>query len=219
MSWQRPTSKTLTTLFLLLACMGSAAAWNWRARIEFELGYAFAQGNFHGVSLLRDDARAAYWLRLAAKENHPRAQYMLGLLHAHGWGVKKDDALAEQWFNLAVRRDYAPAAFHLAWMYQKGDGVAVDRQRALRLMQQAAGQDMAAAQLAVGRFYENGDGVASDTVRAMQWYRMAADTARRRPERFGNAHIAARAADARDRLARQLSQHDAVVRTAVSPAN
>jgi TPR repeat protein len=208
MSWLRPSGKTLT-LFLLMACVGLAATPIWRGQIAFEFGYAYAQGNFHGLLLSRDDAKAAYWLRLAATENHPRAQYMLGLLHAHGWGVKQDDALAEQWFNLAAHQDYAPAAFHLAWMYHKGEGVAADMKRSLRLMQLATDQDMAAAQLALGRFYESGEGVTKDTVLAMQWYRRAADTARRRPERFDNAHFATQASAARDRLARQIVQQNA----------
>ena len=200
MAWQRSTGKTIT-LFLLLSCVGLPAAWAWRDRLAFEVGYAYAYGNFHGVSLPRDDTLAEYWLRKAAEGGHPRAQYMLGLLHAHGWGTEHDDVLAVQWFKLAAAHDYAPAAFHLAWMYHKGEGVAADRQRALRLMRQAAGLDMAAAQLALGRFHEKGEGVPADAVQAMQWYRMAEDTSRRNPHRFDNASIAEQADYACKRLA------------------
>jgi TPR repeat protein len=54
--------------------------------IQFELGYAYENGNFHGWTpgFAQDYGQAARWLSRASQANHPRAQYRLGILHAHG---------------------------------------------------------------------------------------------------------------------------------------
>ena len=171
--------------------------------IQFELGYAYENGNFHGWSpgFARDHRKAAHWLSLAAQANHPRAQYMLGILHAHGWGVPRDGRQAVEWFSRSARNGYAPACYHLGWMYHKGDGVPKDDDRAIRLLQQAAGQGMAAAQLALGRFHERGEGVPADTVQALKWYALAVHFVRSRPGLFDNAAFAERAQAAHDALA------------------
>ena len=69
--------------------------------IEFELGYAYEAGNFHGWTpgFTQDYRSAARWLNRAAAANHPRAQYRLGILHTHGWGVPKDDNRAGEWLT------------------------------------------------------------------------------------------------------------------------
>lgn len=123
-----------------------------RDRIAFELGYAYANGDFHGLTLARNDEKAATWLRRAADTGHARARYMLGLSYSRGWGVRQDDTEAERWFVLAASQDYAPACFHLAWMYHKGEGVAHDAARAQALMARAADRGMSEAVAALERF-------------------------------------------------------------------
>jgi uncharacterized protein len=186
------------SLALLLVCAALLAAA--RDRIAFELGYAYAQGHFHGWTLARDDARAAYWLRQAAERGHARARYLLGLSYSRGWGVKQDDAAAEYWFDLAAKQAFAPACYHLAWMLHKGEGVAHDEIRAQRLMAQAAGLGMSAAALALGRFHERGESVTRDAGAALKWYTLAADSSRLHPELFDNARLAAQAVAARERM-------------------
>ncbi|MDO9225211.1 MAG: tetratricopeptide repeat protein [Pseudomonadota bacterium] len=143
-------------LGLVLLLVG--ALFVWRDRIAFELGYAYANGDFHGWTLARDDDKAAVWLRRAAEAGHARARYMLGLSYSRGWGVRRDDAEAERWFNLAADQGYAQACFHLAWMYHKGEGVARDEDRAQRLMARAAELGMADAALALARFRRDAAG-------------------------------------------------------------
>ncbi len=175
--------------------------------VEFELGYAYENGNLHGWSpgFASDYPKAAYWLSHAAQANHPRAQYRLGILYTHGWGVPKDSIRAVEWFTRSAQNGYAPARYHLGWMYHKGDGVARDDVRAIRLLEQAAGQGMAAAHLALGKFYEHGEGVSADAVLALKWYALAVHFARSRPGLFDNAAFAERVQAARDALASQLS--------------
>lgn len=171
--------------------------------IQFELGFAYENGNFHGWSLgfAQDYRKAAHWLGRAAQTNHPRAQYMLGLLHAHGWGVPRDGRRAVEWFSRSARNGYAPACYHLGWMHHKGDGVPRDNARAIRLLEQAADKGMAAAHLALGRFHEHGEGMSVDTVQAIKWYALAVHFARSRPGQFDNAAFAEQARAAHDALA------------------
>ncbi len=174
-----------------------------RHDIQFELGYAYENGQFHGWTpgFAQDYRKAFHWLSLAAQANHPRAQYMLGILHAQGWGAPRDSTRAVEWFTQSARNGYAPACFHLGWMAHKGDDVPQDDARSIRLMQQAAGQGMAAAQLALGRFYERGEGVTADPAQALKWYAQAVRLAGSRPELFDNAAFYERAQAAHDALA------------------
>ena len=194
----------VASLVVASALCGSVAlgAARW-PDIQFELGYAYENGNFHGWSpgFAQDDRKAAHWLGRAAQANHPRAQYMLATLYAHGWGVPRDDGQAVEWFSRSARNGYGPACYHLGWMYHKGDGVPRDDDRAIRLLELAADQGMAAAHLALGRFHEHGEGVSADTAQALKWYALAVHFARSRPGLFDNAAFAERAQAAHDALA------------------
>jgi hypothetical protein len=170
--------------------------------IQFELGYAYETGNFHGWTpgFTQDYRKAADWLDAAAQAGHARAQYRLGILHAHGWGVSASAAEAVAWFSQSARNGYAPACFHLGWMYHTGDGVPRDDDQAMRLLKQAANQGMAAAHLALGRFHEQGEGLSVDAAEAIKWYVLALHFAQSRQGRFDNAAFAEQARAALDKL-------------------
>jgi hypothetical protein len=202
----------VTSMLVVAALCGIVAAGvaRWPA-MQFELGYAYEYGNFHGWTsgFSQDHRQAAHWLGLAAQANHPRAQYMLGILHARGWGVPRDNTRSVQWFTRSARNGYAPACYHLGWMFHKGDGVPRDDDRAIRLLEQAAGQGMVAGHLALGRFHERGEGVSADAVTALKWYALAVHFARTRPGLFDNAAFAQRAQAAQDALAERMAPSDA----------
>jgi TPR repeat protein len=203
-----PNSRSRVTL-LLVASVLCGAAWFGLARgpdIEFELGYAYETGNFHGWTpgFTQDYRSAARWLQRAADADLPRAQYRLGILHAHGWGVARDDKRAIDWFTRSARNDYAPACFHLGWMYYKGDGVSQDHARAIALLEHAADQGLAAAHLALGKLHQRGAGMPADAVQALKWHTLAVHFAQSRPEVFDNAAFATRALDARNALTAQM---------------
>jgi len=199
------TNRTWRVAWLVVAStlfgVAAAGAARW-PDVQFELGYAYENGNFHGWTpgFGPDYRKAAYWLGRAAQANHPRAQYMFGMLHAHGWGVRRDNARALAWFTRSALNGYGPACYHLAWIYHKGDGLPRDDDRAMRLMEQAATQGMAAAQLALGRFRERGEGVPADAIQALKWYILAVHFSQFRPGLFDNAAFARRAQAARDAL-------------------
>jgi len=187
-------------------CGGLALGMARSPDLQFELGYAYEAGNFHGwlPGFAQNHTKAAHWLSRAAQANHPRAQYMLGILHAHGWGAPKDRARSMDWFTRSARNGYGPACYHLGWMYHTGDGVPRDDDEAHRLLEQAAVQGMTAAQLALGRFHARGEGVPVDGVQALKWYGLAMHFARAEPVLFDNAAFAGRAQTAYDALALQL---------------
>lgn len=174
--------------------------------IQFELGYAYENGNFHGwlPGFAQDSRKAVHWLGRAAQANHPRAQYMLGIMHAHGIDVPRDGPRSVEWFTRSARNGYAPACYHLGWMLHKGDGVPRDDDRAIRLLEQAASQGMAAAHLALGGFHERNKNVSVDTVQALKWYILAVHFSRSRPGLFDNTAFAERAQAAHDALAARM---------------
>jgi hypothetical protein len=189
-------------------CAAIAVGAMWLDEVQFELGYAYESGSFHGwtYGFSRNHERAAYWLHKAADSGHPRAQYMLGILYAHGWGVARNDDQAAKWFTRAASRSYGPSLYHLGWMYHKGDGVPWDYGRSTQLLEQAAGQGMTAAHLALGGFYERGEGVTTDPVQALKWYFLAVHYVRAHPDSFGNSSSAAKALAARERLSNRMTQ-------------
>ena len=175
--------------------------------IQFELGYAYENGDFHGWTpgFSRDYREASRWLSRAASANHPRAQYRLGILHAHGWGVPEDKVQAVAWFTRSAQNGYGPACYHLGWIRHNGDGVPRDEVLAVQLLEQAAEQGMVAAHLALGRFYERGEGVPADVAQAYKWTTLAVHFARTRPEWLDNADFAQQAQAAHNALALQLT--------------
>lgn len=191
-----------TAIILAVAALGI-----WHDKAQFELGYAYYSGNFHGwtVGFAQNHTKAAQWLQKAAERGHPRAQYTLGTLYSHGWGVTKDEGQAVLWFTRAAQRGYGPSMYHLGWMYHKGDGVPQNYARSMRLMRGAAEQGMAAAHYALGSFFEHGNGVAPDPVEALKWYTLAAYFSNSLPKPFDNAAVAIRATTSRDRLIARMS--------------
>ena len=67
------------------------------ATAQFNLGVMHADGR----GVLKDEAEAVRWYRLAADQGHAGAQFNLGVMHADGRGVLKDSVLAHMWSNIA----------------------------------------------------------------------------------------------------------------------
>ena len=55
-----------------------------------------------GRGVLRDDAEAVRWYRLAAEQGNALAQNTLGVRCAAGLGVPQDYVSAHMWLNLAA---------------------------------------------------------------------------------------------------------------------
>ena len=76
------------------------------AGAQYGLGLSYAAGD----GVLKNDAEAVRWFRLAAEQGVASAQYGLGLSYAAGDGVlKKDSVLAHMWSNIAGENGNARA--------------------------------------------------------------------------------------------------------------
>ena len=82
--------------------------------------------------VLKDDAEAIRWYRLAAEQGLADAQYNLGVKYANGEDVLKNDVEAVRWFRLAADQSYAWAQSRLGAMYANGEGVLKDDAEAVR---------------------------------------------------------------------------------------
>ena len=99
-------------------------------RAQFNLGIMYANGE----GVLKDDAEAVKWYRLAAEQGHANAQYNLGVMYDNGIGVLKDDAEAVKWYRLAAEQGYANAQHNLGAMYADGRGVPQGRCRSREMV-------------------------------------------------------------------------------------
>ena len=61
-------------------------------------------GVFYNKGLEKDFLEAYYWMKMAAKQNHPFACRYLGRAHFWGQGTSKSIDLAIQWFLLAANK-------------------------------------------------------------------------------------------------------------------
>jgi TPR repeat protein len=96
-----------------------------------------------------DFAEAVKWLRKAADQDFPLAQFNLGVMYAQGWGVPQDYAVAANWYRKAADQDFPLAQFNLGVMYDEGRGVPQDYAVA-DWYRKAADQGYAQAQTSIG---------------------------------------------------------------------
>ena len=74
-----------------------------RCHVRFK--YLFGQGN--GVK--QSHKEAVEWIRMAAEQDFPRAQYILGLMYNEGIGVKRNKKEALNWATKAYDQGYEEA--------------------------------------------------------------------------------------------------------------
>jgi serine/threonine-protein kinase len=102
---------------------------------QFEYGWNFANG-LSGQP--RDHEQAVEWLRKAAGNEHPEAQYALGSLYMRGFGVERNNTQALRWFRRAADGGNADAQYSIGLMYESGTGVARNPDIALQWYEEAA---------------------------------------------------------------------------------
>jgi TPR repeat protein len=82
--------------------------------------------HYTGRGVVRDDAKAAKWLRLAADQGDAAARFRLGLMYSEGHGVPQDHAEAAKWYRLAADQRHPQAQYNLGLLYAAGEGVEQD---------------------------------------------------------------------------------------------
>jgi TPR repeat protein len=146
--------------------------------IRAERGERLAQFNL-AMMMFRGEAAgeremAISWLRKAAVQGLPQAQYNLGLLYENGAGLPRSQTDATAWFRRAAEQGHTDAQLSLATQYMLGRGAPKDFAEAAIWYERAAEGDDVAAQYIIASFYEHGDGVKQDLRRARHWYEQAA---------------------------------------------
>src|SRR5438045_3051456 len=106
------------------------------ADAAFRLGHRFAFGRGRGRA---EDWRKAveYW-KVAAKDNHPRAEFYLGTCYEWGEGVGKNLKAAIAWYRKAASHGSTAAQYNLAFSYREGNGVPKSMRTAIAYYQLAA---------------------------------------------------------------------------------
>ncbi|OIQ95856.1 localization factor PodJL [mine drainage metagenome] len=108
--------------------------------------------------------------RIAADQDDPFAQNLLGLMYVQGLGVQRNYQLALDWFSRAQVLGLPDAMANLAKMYADGLGVTKNDATARRYYRDAALTGFRPALLLMVKIYEKGGlGVAPDAEKALFW--------------------------------------------------
>jgi TPR repeat protein len=95
-----------------------------------EAQHVRGQSYERGSGVRRNQARAAFWYRLAAEQGHAEAQAYLAFMYQYGLGVASDHAQALSWYRRAADQGNARGQIGLGQMYEEGWGVPRDHAQA-----------------------------------------------------------------------------------------
>ena len=83
-----------------------------------EQGYAEAEFALSVIYSERGDSQQSLiWLEKAAKQNHTKSQYKLGIDYLFGFGVEVDNSKALYFLEKSAEQDYIPAQVELGNLY------------------------------------------------------------------------------------------------------
>src|SRR6266568_4226090 len=102
------------------------------------------------LGLPQDYAKAVYWFRKAAEEDHAEGQYNLGGCYYRGQGVAKDYTESVKWCRKAADQGDAKDQCLVGLCYFKGEGAAKDYIQAYKWLNLSAGQGNEDASKALG---------------------------------------------------------------------
>jgi len=126
-------------------------------------------------AMLQDNpANAAKAILMAAQQNLPDAQALLGQILLDGTGIEQDAALALTWFQIASRNGHAMATNMAGRCHEHGWGCEPDAARAAEFYRQAAEAELDWGFYNYGNLLATGRGVNKDQARALACYTKAA---------------------------------------------
>jgi len=126
-------------------------------------------------AMLQDNpASAAKAILMAAQQNLPDAQALLGQILLDGTGIEQDAALALTWFQIAARNGHAMATNMAGRCHEHGWGCEPDAARAAEFYRQAAEAELDWGFYNYGNLLATGRGVNKDQARALACYTRAA---------------------------------------------
>jgi TPR repeat protein len=121
-----------------------------------------------------ETAHAIEWLRKAAAQRYPAAEFHLGQVYEFGLGAPQSDAEAMAWYRRAGEDGHPAAQRAIGDFYRQGRGVAKDAAEAARWYRRGAEGDDLRAQYQLGQLYFDGTGVPRDYASAYVWFTIAA---------------------------------------------
>ena len=143
-----------------------------RAAIE---GDAIAQFKWGEARLAAQDlAAGADFVRRAARQDLPAAQYRLAKLHERGIGVPRDFFEARSWTEKAATGGNTNAMHDIAVFYADGEGGPQSYAAAAEWFRKAADYGVVDSQYNLALLYENGLGISPSQTEALYWYEIAA---------------------------------------------
>jgi uncharacterized protein len=75
-----------------------------------------------GKGVIKDPAKAAYWMEMAAKQGDVTAQFNIAMMYGRGDGVTANSETAFQWFLKAAEQKDIAAQYKVALHYRDGIG-------------------------------------------------------------------------------------------------
>ena len=136
-----------------------------------------------GEGVAPDQPLAAQYIRHAAEQQEPMAQYWLATMYEHGDGLAADSAEAVKWYEAAAGQGNRKAMHALGVAYAEGRGTSKDYSQAARWFTKAASLGLVNSQFNLGVLYERGLGVPQSLPDAYKWYAIAAAQGIRNPAR------------------------------------
>ena len=134
---------------------------------QFSLGAMLYYGS-------ADTAQGIDWVRKAAAQQYPPAEFHMGQVYEFGFGAAQNDREALAWYRKAAEHGSAPGQRTVGEFYLKGRAVTADAAEAARWLERAADGDDLRAQYQLGQMYFDGTGVARDYASAYLWFSLAA---------------------------------------------
>lgn len=120
-----------------------------------------------------DREMAAYYIRKAAKNGYPEAEYLLGLIYSEGRGLPHNWKKAIQWFTIAANHGHAKAMFYLGRCHHYGINMERNTMRALELYSKSADLGYGRAMKELGRIFHTGEFGTTDEKRSADYYERA----------------------------------------------
>ena len=167
-----PSSPVVATPKVVQSPDARVAAMAKAGNAQAELVAALKLLNGDGVAT--DVPSAAHWLRKAADQHQPVAQYWLGTLYERGRGVALDRAKAMKWYAQAAAAGNAKAMYRLGVGDAEGWNGEANYAEAAKWFGKAAELGIIDAQFNLAVLYERGSGVSQNLGEAFKWYAIAA---------------------------------------------
>lgn len=83
--------------------------------------YQFIQGSKFAYGLQKNQTKALYWMKRAAKQNHPQACRFIGRSFLYGLGMPINLERAREWLLKGARLDDGKSLEYLSILHQKKD--------------------------------------------------------------------------------------------------